>query len=125
MSVVSNAQQNSSMEYNTDNKLTKVLDPKGYSYKYTYNKQGGVETATTQNGAKYTYDYDAKGNVTKAEGVSSDGKIHVRSKQEIDYPTTGSLEYTVTSHEQRNPCKNSSRKTAGYQRRRDSAWAGQ
>ena len=100
ISVVSNAKQNSSMEYNTDNKLTKVLDPKGYSYKYTYNDQGSVHTATTQNNAVYTYSYDSHGNVSSAVGLGTDG-VRVRSRQTISYPGSSSSEYTVTSYDQR------------------------
>ncbi len=101
ISVASNAKQKSEMEYNTDNKLTNVLDPKGGSYQYTYNSHGTVDTATTQNGAVYSYEYDSNGNVKKAVGLGTDG-TRIRSQQTVYYPSQYSYSYLVKTFDQRN-----------------------
>ena len=66
ISVVENDKQNSQMEYNSDNQITKSVDPKGGHYDYTYytgtnDNPTMLHTAKTQRGAVYSYDYDDHG----------------------------------------------------------------
>ena len=102
ISVTANAEQNSSIQYNSNNQLTKITDPRGYSYEYTYTDSSKriVKTAKTQLGAVYTYDYDSRGSTTKLEG-EVDG-LKIKSEQNIDYPEpTECTEYTVTTKDTR------------------------
>ena len=64
ISVAENAEQKSNMEYSNSN-LTKVTDPKGYSYNYTYDSHHNVTQAKSQNNVKYNYTYNSSGNPTE------------------------------------------------------------
>ena len=102
VSVVSNAEQSSTMEYNGDNQLTKAVDAKGYEYTYSYNEKGKVSEATTQLGSKYRYEYDDCGNVKAVEGESKFGNYKVRCEETIGYDDAQSSDYyDVITYDQR------------------------
>lgn len=42
VSVVANAKQNATMDYDDNNNLTSYVDPKDYAYEYTYNDNGKI-----------------------------------------------------------------------------------
>ncbi|WP_407385373.1 RHS repeat domain-containing protein [Ruminococcus sp.] len=108
LSVVSNAEQCSTMEYNGDNKLTKAIDAKGYKYTYTYNEKGKVDVATTELGSKYKYQYDDHGNVKEVEGESKYGDHKVKCEETIGYDEAQNSEYyNVIFYDQRHNASNS------------------
>ena len=105
ISVVANAEQKSTYEYENSN-LTYYEDPKGYDYEYEYNDKNLLTSATTQMGAKYSYVYDTFGNATSMEGEASVGtgesgeKLYLKSEAEYSYLDEGGATYSVKTYDQ-------------------------
>ena len=103
ISVSANAQQKSTLEYNSNDQVTKSVEPKGGEYTYSYDSNSRLKTATTQSGATYTYGYDNKGHTEQVEGSVTEGgtTTKIKSTQAISYPSSSSTTYTVTNHDTR------------------------
>ena len=99
-SVVSNAEQKSTMEY-SDGNLTSYLQPNGSEYTYTYvDGTKLVDTATNQQGIVYNYDYDSYGNATSL--TASKDNINIQSSTQYNYSIKNSSTYSVVVKDQDN-----------------------
>ena len=78
VTVTSNAEQKSKMEY-TDSNLTKSVDAKGYAYTYDYDDNHNMTKATSQNGVEYNYTYNSKGQATALEANNSEKTLALKS----------------------------------------------
>ncbi|WP_405352636.1 RHS repeat domain-containing protein [Ruminococcus sp.] len=83
VTVTSNAEQKSRMEY-TDSNLTKSVDAKGYAYTYDYDDNHNMTKATSQNGVEYNYTYNSKGQATALEAKNSDKTLALKSNLEYN-----------------------------------------
>lgn len=86
VSVVSNAEQQSTMEY-SDSNLTKTIDSKGYAYTYDYDDNHNMTKATSQRGLNYNYAYNSKGLATSLEAKNTSGSYVLKS--DVDYTSDG------------------------------------
>ena len=100
VSVVDNAEQNSSYEYD-DNQLSEMVDPAGNNYKYDYDSNKRIKTATTSTGLKYTYTYDGNGNANSVVANGGTG-LNIKSEVNYSYPGKGADTYTVAADDQNN-----------------------
>ncbi len=81
VTVTSNAEQKSKMEY-SDSNLTKSVDAKGYAYTYDYDDNHNMAKATSQNGVEYNYTYNTKGQATALEAKDSQKTLALKSNLE-------------------------------------------
>lgn len=66
VSAVDIAKTNSAFSY-YGNQMSRMLNPSGSAYMYTYNDKKQLTYALSTDGQQYGFSYDDKGNVTKAE----------------------------------------------------------
>lgn len=66
VSAVDIAKTNSAFSY-YGNQMSRMLNPSGSAYLYTYNAKKQLTYALSSDGQQYGFSYDDKGNVTKAE----------------------------------------------------------
>lgn len=100
ISVVDNAEQNSSYKYD-DNQLSEMVDPAGNNYKYDYDSNKRIKTATSSTGLTYTYTYDGYGNANSVVANGGTG-LNIRSEVNYSYPGKGADTYTVAVDDQNN-----------------------
>ena len=81
VSVVSNAEQKSTMEY-SDSNLTKVVEPTGSAYEYEYDDKHNMKKATSQRGVTYNYTYNTKGQATDLEAKNASNTMALKSNSE-------------------------------------------
>lgn len=89
------AKQQSSFEF-TDNYLSKLIEPDGSSYEYTYDSEKNLTDAVSSNGIKYHMTYDGSGNVLSAETTSTENTEADKITSSATYQNNGNFADTVT-----------------------------
>ena len=89
------AKQQSTFEY-TDNNLSKLMNPNGTAYEYTYDAKNNLTDAESNIGVKYHATYDNYGNVLTAETSSTESDSGEKITSSATYQNNGNYPHTVT-----------------------------
>ena len=89
------AKQQSTFEY-TDNNLSKLINPTGTTYEYTYDSKNNLTDAESNLGVKYHITYDNYGNALTAEISSTESDNGEKITSSATYQNNGNYPHTVT-----------------------------
>ena len=99
ISVVDNANQQSTMAY-TNNNLMSETDAKGYAYTYNYDDKHNMTQATSQRGITYNYTYNSAGNPTSLVIQNMPTSSYdLRLRTDMEYSSDGAYVTKVTDQE--------------------------